>query len=121
MELGLVERGGKRFLAGPEGKPLLRDVADTVRLIEACANHETDRILLYAENLTEHFFDLSSRQAGEILQKLRNYYVRMAVVWSPATTRLSRRFGELMAQENRDRYFRLFEERSEAEAWLLEG
>lgn len=120
MELDVVEQSGKRFLAGPEGQPLLRDVADTVKLIEACANHETDRILLYAENLTEHFFDLSSRQAGEILQKLRNYYVRVAVIYSPATTRLSRRFGELMAQENRDRYFRLFEERPEAEAWLLE-
>jgi len=120
MELSLVERDGKRFLEGSAGQPLLREVADTVKIVEACFNHQAQRLLLYAENLTENFFDLSSLEAGNILQKLRTYHIRLAVVWSPAARPLSRRFGDLMIEENRDRYFRLFEERDNAEAWLLE-
>lgn len=120
MELSLVERNGKQFLQGAAGKPLLRDVADTVKIIEACFNYQTHGLLLHAENLTDHFFDLSSLEAGAILQKLRTYQIRLAVIWSPEVRQQSRRFGELMVEENRERYFRLFEERSQAEAWLLE-
>ena len=120
MELSLVERNEKQFLEGVAGQPLMRDVADAVKIVEACFNHQTKCLLLYAENLTEHFFDLSSGEAGAILQKLRTYHVRLAVVWSPDTRPLSRRFGDLMVEENRDRYFYLFEERDKAEAWLLE-
>lgn len=47
--------------------------------------------------------------------------MRLAVVWSPEVRQLSQRFGDLVVEENRDRYFRLFAERPEAEAWLLEG
>lgn len=39
---------------------------------------------------------------GEILQKLRNYHIRLVIVRSP-TLRLSRRFDQLMADESRGR------------------
>lgn len=120
MELSLVERNGKRFLAGAAAQPMLRETIDTAKLIEACFNQQTKRLLLYAENLTDHFFDLSSGEAGTILQKLRNYRIRLAVIQSPQTRPLSSRFSDLMIEENRESYFRLFEERSHAEAWLLE-
>lgn len=90
LELRLIGRAGKQFLEGAAGEPLMRDVADTVKLIEACFNHRVKSLLLYDENLTERFFDLSSREAGEILQKLRNYRIRLAVVWSPEARPLSR-------------------------------
>ncbi len=121
MDLNLVERNGKSYLEGPAGQTLLRHVDDAVLLVEACANYQTDCLMLFAENLTENFFDLSSREAGEILQKLRNYYVRLAVILTPGTRQLSSRFSELMVEENRNRYFHLFEERSKAETWLLEA
>ena len=119
MELKLVERDGKRYLEGAAGQALMRDAVDAAELVEACFNGRTKRLLLYPENLTGGFFDLSSREAGEILQKLRNYQVRLAVVCPTAGRSLSSRFGELMVEENRDRYFRLFEDCSRAEAWLL--
>jgi hypothetical protein len=120
MELRLIDRKGKCFIEGPAGQSLLRDVADTVQLIEACFNHRTKCILLYSENLTDNFFVLSSQEAGSILQKLRNYDVRMAVVWSHDVQGLSHTFRDLLLEENRQKYFHLFKERQEAEAWLLE-
>ncbi|MDI6697138.1 MAG: DUF4180 domain-containing protein [Anaerolineales bacterium] len=119
MQLTLIERDGNKFLLGPAGQPLLSHADEATELLQACADHQTDRLLLYAENLTEGFFDLSTGDAGAILHRLRIYHVRLAVVWSPQKVHLSHRFGELMVEENRNPYFRLFEQPQEAEEWLL--
>ena len=71
----------------------------------------------YPENLPARFFDLSSGEAGQILQRLRTYHVRIALVRSPAL-QLSSRFAELLEEEQRGPYFRLFDARAEAQEWL---
>jgi hypothetical protein len=56
----------------------------------------------------------------KILQKVRNYRIRIAVVCLPGTAQLSSRFGKLLAEEersNRNR-FQLFASREVALAWL---
>ena len=120
MEFSVRDVQGQRFLEAAPGQPLMRRVADVTTVLEACFDNAVDRLLLYSENLTEHFFDLSSGEAGEILQKLRNYHIRLAIVRSPAL-RLSSRFSELMADESRGSYFRLFDERAAAQEWLCFG
>jgi len=75
-------------------------------------------VLLYSENLTEYFFDLSSGEAGAILQKLRNYHIRLAVVVSPGSAEQSKRFREMVAEERQGDDFRIFDDREAAEAWL---
>ena len=42
-----------------------------------------------AENLNPAFFDLSSGDAGAVLQKLLNYDVRLAVVRAPGSVALN--------------------------------
>jgi hypothetical protein len=102
---------------GRAGERLLQRPQDVTLLLEACYEHETNLILLHAANLTEHFFDLSSGEAGEILQKLRNYRVRLAVV-TDEDVRPSRMFAEVIAEEKRNGYFHLFPDRESALAWL---
>jgi len=120
MQLRLKEQNGKYWIEGSAGQTLLRDANDVSKLVEACFNYRTKRVLLYAENLTDSFFDLSSLEAGEILQKLRNYNIRLSVVLIPNAKELSSAFRDLMVEENRNSYFRLFENPQDAEAWLLE-
>lgn len=115
----LIERDGKKVLVGPADQPLIHQADEAIELLQACADYQTERLMLYAENLTDRFFDLSSGEAGAILHKLRIYHVRLAVVWSPQKARLSHRFGELMVEENRNPYFRLFERSQDAEDWLM--
>lgn len=117
MELIVRDGPGQRFVEGPPGEPLMRRVGDVTRVIEVCFAERINAVLLYAENLTEHFFDLSSGEAGEILQKLRNYNIQLALV-APPTLQLSQRFRELLLDEQRGPYFRLFETRAAAEKWL---
>jgi hypothetical protein len=67
----------------------------------ACLSAGVDCALLYAANLTRGFFDLSSGEAGVILQKLRNYRIRMAVVCVPGTAQLRSRFGDCSPKSDR--------------------
>jgi hypothetical protein len=118
MELTAVEEGGVTAVEGRPDVPWMSGVDDVGRVLEACFSTGTRAALLYAENLPAAFFDLSSGQAGAILQKLRNYGVRLAVVSRPGRSRPSSRFGEMVAEERRGEYFGLFETRDAAREWL---
>jgi hypothetical protein len=119
-ELQLVVHNDKLFLEGPVSQPLLHGAADVGLIIEASFAYQTGNLLLYGENLTGRFFDLSSQEAGTILQKLRHYQIRLAVVRSAETRPQNRRFNDLIVEEKRNRYFRLSTTRAEAVAWLIE-
>lgn len=114
----LIDECGTRAIEGPAGAPWLADVRDAARVIEACLSSDIDAALLYAPNLTPAFFDLSSREAGEILQKLRNYRIRLAVACPSGTVAFSSRFGDMLAEERRGRFFGVFDTRGEALEWL---
>jgi hypothetical protein len=72
MELSLVEENGIQLVEGQPDQPFLSRVQDVGRVVEMCLSSGADAALLYASNLTAAFFDLSSGEAGEILQKLLN-------------------------------------------------
>ncbi len=113
------EQSGIRFLEGPPTHELLRKTDDITRIIEACFSAGTRAALLYAPNMTPSFFDLSSGEAGAILQKLRTYGIRVALICPPESVRWSSRFPDLITEENRLPYFRFFESIEPAREWLI--
>ena len=74
--------------------------------------------VLAAACLPARFFDLKSGEAGEILQKLRTYRIRMALVGGLAEAAASQRFTEMMIEENRQRWFHMFAAVDAAVDWL---
>jgi hypothetical protein len=90
---------------------------DALELVAACAGAETNRVLIDAARLPDAFFDLSSRFAGEFLQKLQNYRIVAAAVLPP-DERHTESFKEFLTEARRGRQFRAFIERAEAEMWL---
>ena len=109
----LILDGDVRYVEAEPGEPLLARPGDASLVIEACLSHRVKGALLYPPNLTPRFFDLSSGDAGTIVEKLRRFGIRLAVVCAPGSVRVSRRFGEFVADD-----FRLFATREEACAWL---
>ena len=74
------DRNGWRVLAcSPEG-PTLRGEADALEVIAQASAHEVDLLVIPAERLDEGFFRLSTRMAGEIVQKFVNYRLRLVIV-----------------------------------------
>jgi hypothetical protein len=118
MKLVAVKVDSISMLEGPPDGPFMAGTDDATRLVEACLSHRVGSVLLYAQNLPERFFDLSSGQAGAILQKLRNYHVRLAVVCRPGSVQFSSRFAEMVAEARRGRSFGVFETREAALEWL---
>ncbi|MET0554073.1 MAG: DUF4180 domain-containing protein [Vicinamibacteria bacterium] len=119
MALDTIVEQGRAIVEGTPDERLLERPADVSLVIEACMSADTELALLYAENLGAEFFDLSSRVAGDVLQKLRQYRVRLAAVCPPGTVRFSTRFGEMLAEERRLPHFGVFDTREDALAWLL--
>lgn len=117
MDYLVHELDGARMIEAPPGQPLLRAASDVTTLIEACYEHAAQRMLLSPEHLTERFFDLSSGEAGEILQKLRTYRVRLAIV-RPRALPMSSRFPDLLADEAQGHDFGVFDDRATALGWL---
>ena len=113
----LIEAASGRLLEGAIGQPIVRRIDDAGVLVEACMSSRAHRVLLHPENLTDRFFDLSSGEAGAILQKLRNYRIRLALVCR-ADVRFSSRFAEMVAEEERGDHFRVFHSSSVARDWL---
>lgn len=119
MGIDIVEKGDRTIIEGVEAIRLLQSPEDATEIIGTCFEHRARLVLLYAENLTERFFDLSSGDAGTILQKFRNYGIKVAVVAPQGEIRQSNRFREMMAEERQGGDFRIFDDKASAEAWLI--
>jgi uncharacterized protein DUF4180 len=111
--LTVTEESGTRIIEGARGRPILRVPQDTTLVLEACLSARVPTLLLYPENLTAGFFDLSSGEAGEILEKLRRFRVQLAVVSVPGSVRFSTRFREILCND-----LQVFDNRADAVRWL---
>jgi hypothetical protein len=105
MEFTVGTEAGVVFVEGIPDTPFMAQASDVDRLIEACFSEGAHAALLYGA-------------AGAILQKLRHYHIRLALVCPPGSVTYSSRFGEMVDDERRGREFGLFEAREEALGWI---
>jgi hypothetical protein len=118
MDLQVVELDNGTALEGAPGAPLMRTAEEYTAVIGACFEQGARAVLLYAANLPDRFFDLRSGDAGVILQKFRQYRIRLVVVAAPNGPPLSPHFHELLIDERRGNDFALVPDRVAAVAWL---
>ena len=81
MQTDVITRNGRQIaVVTAEGK-LLETVQDALDLM-ATVRYETgcERIALYKSAVADAFFILSTRLAGEILQKFVNYHMKLAII-----------------------------------------
>ena len=97
----------------------VRRVDDALELVTVCIEQQTGRLLIDAARLPDEFFDLKTRFAGEFIQKLQNYRLKLAIVLPPDGEH-SARFGEFVREARTGSGFRFFDDRAGAEAWLSE-
>jgi hypothetical protein len=115
MAIGVREESGVKIVEGTPGTSLMHRPQDASLVLEACLSAPARSALLYSENLTPQFFDLSSGEAGEILDKLRRFHVRLAIVCPPGAVRFSTRFREILSDD-----LRIFDTLEDARRWLAE-
>lgn len=59
---------------------LIAEVQDALDLMGDAGSHASGRIIIREKNLHTDFFILSTRLAGDILQKFSNYNVKLAII-----------------------------------------
>ena len=79
---------------------------------------ETNLLVLADSNFSEEFYRLRTGLAGEILQKVSNYRVRLAIVGSFEMVTGSK-FREFMTESNRGSQVCFAKTLEEATRWLL--
>jgi hypothetical protein len=74
--------------------------------------------IIFAESdLSNEFFDLRTRLAGELFQKFTNYRVRVAFIL-PDPTAYGERFSELVYEHRTHAMIRFVSSLDEAKRWL---
>jgi len=81
MNYKLINIDDKPFVARLEDEVLIRDEQSMLDMLMTIA-YETglSRVIIDKENLTEDFFNLSNKIAGNILQKVINYNMKLAII-----------------------------------------
>ena len=110
------EEAGKPYIESVIGETRIDSERDILDFIVHCGEHKTSRVLLHEENISEDFFDLKTRLAGDILQKLATYSVKAAIVISEK--RNTGRFGEFVSETRKSGTLRFFNEKDDAAEWL---
>lgn len=100
-------------------KPLSTE-NDSLDLIALCWEHETSLLMIHYTALSQDFFKLKTRIAGNFIQKFINYNIK-AVAIIPQDTILKGRFKEMAMEMNKGNHFRMYESKEEAEKWLLKA
>lgn len=59
---------------------VIQNVDDGLDLLGNVYYQGFDKVVVHQKNITEDFFDLKNKMAGEILQKFSNYRVHLAIV-----------------------------------------
>jgi Domain of unknown function (DUF4180) len=100
--MAVEEVYGVRVLTIPEEGPALRSSADALDLVAATYETLADLIAIPAGRLDPEFFTLSNGLAGEFLQKLANYRLRVAIVGDlSAHTEASSALRDFVRESNR--------------------
>lgn len=81
MKINIVKENNTEIALVNSSEVLITDAQSALDLI-ATIQYETgcNKIILNISAICEGFFDLSTRIAGEILQKFINYHVKIAII-----------------------------------------
>ncbi len=77
MEILSIENSIAEIIANDV---VIKNVEDGTDLIGNIYYQGFDKVILHEKNITPQFFDLSTKIAGEILQKFSNYRIGLAIV-----------------------------------------
>lgn len=80
MEYKVIETPNIKIMEIISDEVIVRAERDALDMIGDAGYYEAGGVLLYEHNFTPAFFDLSTRIAGEFLQKFSTYRLKIAIV-----------------------------------------
>lgn len=81
MNISINHKNNSKVVIIKSSKILIWNVQDALDLM-ATINyiHDSNKIVLHQSNITEDYYDLKTRLAGDILQKYMNYHTKLVIL-----------------------------------------
>jgi len=118
MNYQIREVEGKKYIEVISSPEPLSSENHALDIISLCWEHDITAIMIHYAALSEDFFKLKTKVAGNMIQKFINYGVQTAAI-VPQEAIGKGRFKEMAMEMNTGNHFRLYESNEEAEKWLL--
>ncbi|RED59398.1 DUF4180 domain-containing protein [Cohnella lupini] len=118
MNYQIREIESKKYIEFISATEPLSTENDALDLVALCWEHETTALMIHYTALSEDFFKLKTKLAGDMIQKFTNYGIKVAAI-IPQETSQKGRFKEMATETNKGNHFRLYVSKEEAEEWLL--
>jgi len=118
MNYQIIEIDNKKYIELISTTEPLSTENDALDLIALCWEHEINSLMIHYTSLSEDFFKLKTKVAGNMIQKFINYGIKAAAIM-PQDTVQKGRFKEMAMETNKGNHFRMYEDKVEAEKWLL--
>lgn len=81
MTTVIHEQDGRQIAEVEAGSTIIRSPQDALDLLMTLSfEHGVSKVVVHQSSLVPEFFDLKTRLAGEILQKVVNYRMQLAIV-----------------------------------------
>ncbi len=119
MNYQIINFNNKKYLEFISTPTPIRSESDALEMVALCGENDTHLLMIHYAALSEDFFKLKTKVAGNILQKLMNYHIK-AVAVIPNEIIQKGKFRDLALEMNKGHHFRMYETREEAETWLLQ-
>lgn len=118
MNYQIREIDNKKYIEIISSSKPLSTENDALDLIALCGEHSTNLLMIHYDALSEDFFNLRTKAAGNMIQKFVNYQIK-AVAVIPGEVIQKGRLKEMALETNKGNHFRMYENKEEAEKWLL--
>lgn len=117
MILDVIRKSGIEYVYLPRGGGIDLTSGTVGDLIEICLSERVSCVLVEEEHIPPDFFRLGTREAGEILQKMRTYGIRLAAIATPGK-QYPEPFRMMLVEETRGGRFGIFPDKRQAEEWF---
>ena len=119
MELKIHQLNTQEIAEVQGTERIIKTVEDGIDLMGNVYYQGYDQMIVYQHQLTPDFFDLSTKVAGEILQKFSTYRVRLAIVGDFASLmQENKRLQEFIYESNKGNLVRFTDSLSNAIHWF---
>lgn len=118
MNYKIREINDKKYIELISATTPLSTENDALDLLSLCWEHEVYALMIHYEALSEDFFNLKTKVAGNMLQKFINYNLKSVAV-IPNDIIQKGRFREMALEVNKGNHFRMYGSKEDAEKWLL--
>lgn len=101
MVFSVIEGNGHRLAVALPGSVIINDLSSALDVLAHISyNLRCDRVILHQSNINPAFFDLSTRLAGDVLQKFVTYGMKVAIA-GDFSGDISQSLRSFIAESNR--------------------